>query len=58
MNEHEARFLRYSRGKTPIRPSRTLYGYRVICSCGWETRVNGQRREAEQRFRAHKQEAK
>lgn len=43
---HWPHFTRHQRGKTPTRPTRPVYGYRVKCECGWERRVNGDKRLA------------
>lgn len=54
MNHSDPQFRRYRRGYSFH--NRPLYGYRVVCSCGWEQRVNGTKREAEARHRAHVKE--
>lgn len=51
--EHPVSYSRYSRGMTPIRPQRTLYGYSARCRCGWSVRCNDGRRRAEQLYRQH-----
>lgn len=55
---HEPRYRQFVRGRTPIRPQRTLYGTVVRCTCGyWEKRVNEGRKRAEQLWRGHRDSA-
>ena len=45
---------RYSRGMTPIRPARPLYGWRWTCECGADGRVNGPKSEGVSFWRDHR----
>lgn len=49
--DHDPRYVRFRRGT--VWPGRAVYGYKIVCSCGWEKRVNGSKGEAEDFFRDH-----
>lgn len=54
--QHAVRVTRYVRGTTPIRPKRTLYGYKLRCrtpECPWSATVNEDRATADRLARAH-----
>jgi hypothetical protein len=53
MAKHEVTFRRRTRGRSAVY-NRPLYGYTVVCSCGWEQKVNGTLRKATAVFNAHK----
>lgn len=56
-SEHVVKLSRYERGRTMI-TNRTLYGYDLECSCGWSTRVNGTKREANAFAKDHAKDGK
>lgn len=51
--KHVATYRRYSRGMTPIRPQRRLYGVEAICSCGWQRRFNEGKQAATKAWKEH-----
>ena len=40
VTQHVMSIGRYQRGKTPIRPTRPVYGTSGRCTCGWTGRWN------------------
>lgn len=47
------RMFRFTRGMTPIRPQRPVYGWKFSCSCGLKVQVNGTKKEAIKSFKHH-----
>jgi hypothetical protein len=37
---------RYNRGSSSVRGGGHFFGWRLVCTCGWERRVNDTKREA------------
>ncbi len=54
--EHEVTFQKRSLGLSRV--GGRLVGYRLACSCGWTTKVNGPKRYAQGHAADHKREAR
>jgi hypothetical protein len=52
---HRVSVNRFTRGRTPIRPQRTLYGFQVRCrDCGYKAQINeANKKEAEKLAKEH-----
>jgi len=52
-NGHTVVGSRYYRGSSPQSGGRQNVGYRLTCTCGWTTRINAPKRDAEPYAKDH-----
>jgi hypothetical protein len=55
--EHKASFRKKLLGYQRV-PRKALYGYDVMCSCGWKDSSNEGKRDANYKFKKHLKEVK